>query len=87
MPRLMTPAKILRSTVDAGIIPFGAEISPKGEARWQANGLSLVAWLAKDASGGLLWQVNTGDAKLGPALEKFGGMSVPIRPSSNDALR
>jgi len=86
MPRSMSPARILRAAADAGIIPVDAEISPKGEARWQANALSSVAWLAKDATGGLLWHVNTGDAKFGPALEKFGGLSVPIRSQIDDSL-
>ncbi|MFH8659879.1 hypothetical protein [Streptomyces afghaniensis] len=32
----------------------------------------------------LTWYMNVGDAKFGPALEKYGRMSVPIRASSNE---
>ncbi len=32
----------------------------------------------------LAWHMNVGDAKFGPALEKYGRMSVSIRSSSNE---
>ncbi|MFD5090000.1 hypothetical protein ACFWMR_05330 [Amycolatopsis thailandensis] len=53
-------------------------------ARWESQGLAYLAWISEDVAGSLTWNMNVGDAKFGPALEKYGRMSVPIRGSGSE---
>ncbi|MFJ4844898.1 MULTISPECIES: hypothetical protein [unclassified Streptomyces] len=84
MAKLLTATAVLRSAMELGVVSSDADVSRKGEARWESEGLAYLGWLSKDAAGLLVWHMNVGDAKFGSALEKYGRMSVPIRSSSNE---
>jgi len=80
----LTAPAVLRAAMELGVVPSEAEVSRRGEVRWDSEGLAYLGWISKDAAGMLAWHMNVGDAKFGSALEKYGRMSVPIRSSSNE---
>lgn len=82
--RSLTAPAVLRAAMELGVVPSGAEVSRRGEVRWESEDLAYLGWVSKDTAGMLSWHMNVGDAKFGPALEKYGRMSVPIRSSSNE---
>lgn len=81
MAKPMAAPAVLRTAAELGFVPSSASVSRKGEARWEGRGLAHLGWLSKSPEGALTWYVNVGDAKFGPAMDKYGGMSVPIRSS------
>ncbi|GAA3137883.1 hypothetical protein GCM10020001_070540 [Nonomuraea salmonea] len=83
MAKPLTAPAVLRVAMELGAISSEAEVSRKGEVRWESRELAYLGWISKGAGGTLAWYLNVGDAKFGPALEKYGRMSVPIRSSSN----
>src|ERR1044072_2396560 len=80
---LSAPA-VLRAAMELDVVPSDADVSRRGEVRWESNELAYLGWISKDAAGLLTWHMNVGDAKFGSALERYGRLSVPIRSSSNE---
>src|SRR5207249_10525472 len=70
----------------AGVIPASATIDRKGRATWADGDLGLVAMVERRPDERLGWHAFAGDAKLGPALSKFGGLSVAIDPATDDSI-
>lgn len=84
MAKPLTAPAVLRVATELGAVPSEADVSRKGEVRWESQGLAYLGWISKDAAEMMAWHMNVGDAKFGSALEKYGRMSVPIRSSSNE---
>lgn len=80
----LTAPAVLRAAMELGVLPSKAEVSRQREVRWESEDLAYLGWISKEAAGMLAWHMNVGDAKFGPALEKYGRMSVPIRSPRNE---
>jgi hypothetical protein len=82
----MPAGQVLRHAAEAGIIPPAAPISRKGEATWRADGRELLARVERQSDRMLSWHTYVGDAKLGPAMAKFGRLAVRIEPASGEVI-
>ncbi|MEV7034981.1 hypothetical protein AB0N99_32730 [Streptomyces sp. NPDC093272] len=93
MARTLSAPAVIRKAIEVGAVPAVAEVARKGGASWSAGDFTYKAWIWKDHSGGLTWDLYVGDAKFGPQMEEYGGLAVTIRganssipwPSSTDA--
>jgi hypothetical protein len=86
MARTLSAVRILRIAVKVGAIADSAVITASGSARWRRNELAVVNWLTKEQGHLLTWSTHIGDAKLGPAMAKYGSLSVTIGPVTPDAI-
>ncbi|MFE4175361.1 hypothetical protein ACFRR7_25515 [Streptomyces sp. NPDC056909] len=84
MAKPLTAPAVLRAAMNLGAVPPDADVSRRGEVRWESEGLAYLGWISKDAADMLAWHMNVGDARFGSALEKYGRMSVPIRSSCEE---
>jgi hypothetical protein len=79
MPKSVLIPGVIRAATAVGAIPLEAEVTGKGLARWNRDGLSILTWLTKSRDQELEWFVNTGDSKLDDLLPKSGGLTVRVR--------
>ena len=86
MAKRMTPGEIIRAGVRIGAIPEYAIIDRKGRAVWDSGELSQAAMVYGGREGTLVWRTFVGDAKLGPAMSRFGSLMVGIDAASGDSI-
>ena len=82
MPRAMTPGSLVKAALGADLFPAGARSSGRGWATWEIGELEY-RFVVDRADERTRWRVFVGDARLGPAFEDYGGLSVPIDPVSS----
>ncbi|MFF6815183.1 hypothetical protein ACFZAG_35660 [Streptomyces sp. NPDC012403] len=79
MARNLSAPAVIRKAIEVGAVPAVAEVARKGGASWSAGELNYRAWVWKDHTGALTWDLHIGDAKFGPRMEEYGGLSVTVR--------
>lgn len=77
--RFPNAPSILRAAIEAGCLPYSAEVKRNGQALWVSDELHYTVWIEKVPDGQMRWSLNVGDAKFGHALEKYGRMAVRLR--------
>ena len=79
MPRAMTPGGVVRAALRAGTLPSEALALGRGWVGWQVGDLAYRAVVSRDGER-MRWRVFIEDARLGPAMEGYGRLSVPVDP-------
>jgi hypothetical protein len=76
----MSLPAVVRETVAVGAVPADAADYGKDGKRWEAGDLTYRALFWKNQDGRLAWNLQVGDSKFDPALERqgYGGMLVTI---------
>jgi hypothetical protein len=79
MARAMTPGGLVTAALQDNLFPSGAQSLGRGWVGWVVADLEYRAVVDRDGEG-TRWRAFVGDAHLGPAMEDYGGMSVPLDP-------
>lgn len=86
MAKQISVTQVLKIAIAIGAIPESATVDRKGRATWSSDKFVLVVMLDRRPDGRLGWHAFIGDLKLGPALSRFGSLSVAIDPMVDDAV-
>ncbi|MFI2652416.1 MULTISPECIES: hypothetical protein [Micromonospora] len=86
MTRSLTPVALLKAAIATEAIPASAQIYRKGYASWSTPDFELTAVISGQPGGQLEWHLFVNDARLGPAMSDFGGMSVSVSSADGNAI-
>jgi len=75
----MSALAITRHLLETGALPADVPVSRQGEVMWQERDLEFTAWPEARPDGSVAGAVNVADAKLGPAMDEYGRLSVRLR--------
>jgi hypothetical protein len=83
MPRAMTPGGVIRAALRDDVLPSEAVALGQGWVGWETGDLAYRAVVSRDGEC-MRWRVFVEDARLGPAMESYGRLSVPVDPVDQD---
>jgi hypothetical protein len=81
----MPASAIMRHLHEASALPADAPVSRRGDIRLRKRDLEFTAWPEVAPDGLVGAAVNIADARLGPAMDEYGRLSVRLR-STGDGL-
>ncbi|BCJ46319.1 hypothetical protein GCM10010168_59580 [Actinoplanes ianthinogenes] len=77
MARAMTPGGLVTAALRDNLFPAGARSWGRGWLAWTMADLEYRAVVDRDGESPR-WRVFVGDARLGPAFEDYGRLSIPL---------
>jgi hypothetical protein len=83
MPQAMTPGRLVSVALRDNVIPGEAQVLGRGWVAWQEADLAYRAVVSRESER-MRWRAFVGDARLGPAMKAYGGMSIPLDPVADD---
>jgi hypothetical protein len=79
MTRAMTPGGFVTAALRGELFPAGARSLGRGWVGWEIAGLEYRVVVDRDGQN-LRWRAFVADARLGPSMRAYGGLSVPLDP-------